>query len=102
MASWHPKIIQENLWLNSITTRNFPLPLPLFNVEFRKPQFLGKRLGATNNIELGGGGIRLLVFSHEEALELNFLNSFVQGFSYSLISPALPYPVITKLDYWYG
>ena len=59
---------------------NFPLPLPLFNVEFRKPQFLGKRLGATNNIELGEGGgeTRLLVFSQKETLELNFLNSFVQ------------------------
>ena len=53
---------------------NFTLPLPLFNVEFRKPQFLGERLGATNNIGLveGGGESRLRVFSHKEALELNF------------------------------
>ena len=53
---------------------NFPLPLPLFKVEFRKSQFLGKRLGATNNIELGecggrgGGETLLLAFSHKEAL----------------------------------
>ena len=70
------------LLLNS----NFPLPLPLFNVEFRKPPFLGKRLGATNNIELGGGGgvgwwnLVVSVFTLS-SLELNFLNSFIHDCS---------------------
>lgn len=44
-------MVQQYYYTNS----NSLLPPPLFNTKFGKPPFLGKRFGATDNIELEGG-----------------------------------------------
>lgn len=41
---------------STVLLQQLPLSLPLFNVDLKKPQFLGKRLRPTNNIELGKRG----------------------------------------------
>lgn len=48
-------MLHQNAWFNSISTdTNVLFPIPLFNAEYGKPLFLGKRLGAANNTELVG------------------------------------------------
>lgn len=68
-----------------------PLPAPLFNVEFGKPPFLGKRFGVSYNIELGGrwAFISVVLFAHKVALTLNFLDSFVHTHYKQTLSPRL-------------